>query len=214
MRGDKLIVKEEHIRAARQLMPLLFPKAAQTPDRLIISIGGESGSGKSEIAAALSQSLAEEGITSVILQQDDYFKYPPQTNASMRKRDINHVGPSEVRLDLLDRNLGDIIKGKVDIKKPLVIFDEDRITEETVRVGGLGVIIVEGTYTTILQNVHRHVFIDRTYLDTRKTRQCRAREKQDEFLERVLQIEHDIISSHKAKADIIVTKDYGVAENA
>lgn len=210
MKGDKLVIQEGHVKAARHMMKLLFPHIMKTQSKFIITIAGESGSGKSEIAATLSEFLSEKGIKSTILQQDDYFVYPPKTNAKMRRKDISHVGLSEVRLAVLDQNLHDIMEGKGEIDKPLVIFDDDLITKETVKLEGIKAIIVDGTYTTILKNVHRRIFIDLTYIDTRETRSCRAREEQDGFLEKILEIEHKIISSHKPQADIIVTSNYEV----
>jgi len=213
MRGDKLVIHEGHRRASRQIMPLLLPQIEKARKAFIITIAGESGSGKSEIAAVLSESLLEEGIKSLILQQDDYFVYPPKTNTRKRTEDISHVGMSEVHLALLDRNLKDIKEGKSELVKPLVIFEEDRITQETVKLEGIKAVIVEGTYTTTLKNVHRRTFIDRTYTDTRAARKRRLREQQDDFLEKILEIEHKIISSHKPRADIIVTKNYEVEKN-
>ncbi len=105
------------------------------------------------------------------------------------------------------------MEGKSEIEKPLVIFEEDRIAKETVTMKGIKVVIVEGTYTTNLRNVHQHIFIDRNYIDTRETRKHRAREEQDEFLEKVLEIEHTIISSHKPNADIIISKNYTMEKN-
>ena len=213
MRGDKIFVEGKHLRAARELMESLLPEITQSSGKFIMTIAGESGSGKAEEAEAFSGFLAKRDLKFVILQQDDYFVYPPRTNAQMRRKDIGHVGISEVHLDLLDENLAHIMAGKGEIVKPLVIFADDRITEETITLGEVRVVIVEGTYTTLLKNVQRRVFIDRTYLDTRETRKHRAREEQDEFLEKVLRIEHEIISSHKVQADIIITADYGVKEN-
>ena len=213
MRGDRIFVLGKHIRAARELMELLLPEITRSSGKFIMTIAGESGSGKSEVAEAFSGFLTKRDLKFVILQQDDYFVYPPRTNAQMRRKDIGHVGISEVQLDLLDGDLADIMAGKGEIVKPLVIFADDRITHETITLGGVRVVIVEGTYTTLLKNVQRRVFIDRTHLDTRETRKHRAREEQDEFLEKVLRIEHEIISSHKAQADIIITADYGVKEN-
>lgn len=210
MKGDKLVIQEGHVKAARHIMKLLLPQIRKTQSKFVITIAGESGSGKSEIAAVLSEFLSEKGIKSTVIQQDDYFVYPPKTNAKMRRKDISHVGLSEVHLAVLDQNLHDIMEGKSEIDKPLVIFDEDLITKETVKLEGVKAIIVDGTYTTILKNAHQRIFIDRTYVDTKETRKCRAREEQDEFLEKILQIEHKIISSHKPQADIIVTNNYEV----
>jgi uridine kinase len=213
LRGDKLIIHEGHIRAGGQVAELLFPEIMEAESKFIVSIAGESGSGKSEIASVLDEWLLEREIKSIILQQDDYFIYPPKTNADMRRKDIGHVGVTEVRVELLDQNLKDMAEGKTEIEKPLVIFDEDRIERETINLEGIKVAIVEGTYTTVLRNVHRHIFIDRSYIDTRESRQQRARERQDEFLEKILEIEHEIIAAHKPRADIIVTKNYEVKMN-
>jgi uridine kinase len=210
VKGDKLVVKDEHIAAARRLAEIILPRIESLPGRLVLTIAGESGSGKSELAVALRQELFDRGIRSVILQQDDYFKYPPHTNAELRKRDLSHVGPSEVRLDLLDRHLAEILRGAEEIEKPLVIYEEDRIVTEKLDLKNAKVVIVEGTYTSLLGNVHLRVFIDRTYRETRAARLERAREAQDEFLEKVLEIEHRIISQHRANADVVITQDYRV----
>ncbi len=111
MRGDKLIIQDGHRKAAWQIMEVLLSQIMQAEGKFIITIAGESGSGKSEIATALSQLRAEKGIGSLILQQDDYFVYPPKTNARMRRQNTNHVGLSEVHLTVLDQHLHDILMG-------------------------------------------------------------------------------------------------------
>ncbi len=210
MRGDILIINENHRKAARQVIDLIFDKIKSKKGKYIISVAGESGAGKSEIAASIAEVLTGKNISSFIFQQDDYFVYPPKTNAKMRIKDIRHVGMSEVKLDLIDEELKTILGGNNKIEKPLVIFEEDRIDKETVNLENVKVIIVEGTYTTTLKNIDQRVFIDKDLNDTRESRKKRNREKQDEFLEAILLIEHKIISAHKTLADIIITKDYEV----
>jgi uridine kinase len=73
------------------------------------------------------------------------------------------------------------------------------------------VIIIEGTYTTLVDNIDCHVFIDRNRDDTREDRLKRNREKQNDYLERILEIEHNIISRHKDMADIIINKEFKVS---
>lgn len=214
MIGDKLVIKKEHLKSGRHIAELLYPMIMKTKGRFIVTIAGESGSGKSELATTITQALLEKGLRSKIIQQDDYFVYPPKTNEKMRREDMDRVGLFEVNLAVLDQSLCDIIAGKRRIAKPLVIFEDDCITKETLVLDKIKVVIVEGTYTSNLKNVHCHVFIDRTYLDTREARQQRSREKQDEFLEKVLEIEHKIISSHKPLAAIVVTKGYEVVNES
>jgi len=211
MRGDKLVPKPEHHKAARGLSRLLFPLFKVFEKGFAVTIGGESGSGKTELAIALSQVLEQQDVSTLILQQDDYFVYPPRTNAKMRKRNIGHVGPSEVRLNLLDQHLAQFHQGTKQIIKPLVIYQDNLITTETVNLEGIDVLIVEGTYTTLLKNADARIFIDRSFLQTKADRLKRAREAQDEHLDRILEIEHRIIAGHKETADIIVGAGYEVS---
>ena len=210
MKGDKLVITDKHRRAAQGVAEILLPQIEAAPGRFVITIAGESGSGKSEVAAVLSELLTARGIKNAILQLDDYFCYPPKTNDRMRREDISHVGDREVRIDLVDQNIRNICEGANEITKPLVIYDDDVITEEKLDLEGVKVVIVEGTYSTMCKNAHRRVFIDRTRDDTREVRRHRAREVQDDYLEKVLEIEHGIVCKHKKDADIIITRDYHV----
>ncbi len=210
MKGDILIIKEHHRKAGEEIARLLLPEINSSKDAYFITVAGESGAGKSEIATSVADSLKGKGINSYVFQQDDFFIFPPKTNANKRKEDINWVGMQEIKLDLLDEIISAIKNGLTEIEKPLVIFDEDKITEETIELSGIKAIIIEGTYTTALKNADVHVFIDRNINDTRDSRKERAREAQDDFLEKILTIEHKIISSHKSKANILVNKDFTV----
>ena len=66
MKRDKLIIKDEHRRAALGIMDLLWPELEAHRGKYILTIA--------------------PGIESRIIQQDDYFIYPPQTNLRMRRR--------------------------------------------------------------------------------------------------------------------------------
>jgi uridine kinase len=208
MKGDILIIDEHHRRAASQVVELIIDRIQSTKNKFVITVAGESGAGKSEVAASIAEKLAGSGYKSLIFGQDDYFRLPPKTNAKQREKDIAWVGPGEVKLDLLDHNLADFISGKHTITKPLVDFNANTIGEETLETSGFDIAIAEGTYTTLLKNVECRIFIDRNIRDTKEARQKRNREKQDEFLEKILFIEHEIISQHKAIADIVITKDF------
>lgn len=212
MRGDKIVIEEHHRKAGDQIAEALAPKIKETEGKYTITVAGESGSGKSETATAIAEALEERGIACVIFQQDDYYVYPPKTNDATRRKDISWVGSNEVKLDVIDQNLEDFLDGKAEVEKPLVIYDEDRIDSETMSVGEAKVVIAEGTYTTMLENVNTHVFINRNRLDTRAHREKRDRDvsELDDFTEEVLKIEHEIISKHKERADIIITKEYKV----
>ncbi len=213
MKGDVLIISDDHRKAARQAYNLLKDKLSGSGKKNSITVAGESGAGKSEIAASLAEEMEKDGFRTYIFQQDDYFVFPPKTNAVERRKDIKHVGTGEVKLGLLDEHLSKARDGKEKIEKPLVIFDEDKITSETIDPAEYDVFLAEGTYTTLLDHADFRVFIDRDIFDTRASRLKRNREKQDDFLEQILEIEHNIISNHKELADIIITKDYEAINN-
>jgi uridine kinase len=148
----------------------------------------------------------------VIFQQDDYFVYPPKTNDAARRADIAWVGIQEVRLDLMDEHIRAFTEGISPIEKPLVDYEKDTILSESMDPKGARVAIADGTYTTLLENVMCRVFIDRDYHATRAHREKRRRDESelDTFIDRVLEIEHQIISAHRKLANIIVNEDYSV----
>ncbi len=213
MRGDSIVVEAHHVKAATGVVKLVLPLIEAHPGKYTITIAGESGSGKSETATALADVLEAAGKTCLILQQDDYFVYPPKTNDRTRRADINWVGPQEVHLDLLSEHLKAFKDAVPALEKPLVIYEEDRVTSERLDTGDAEVAIAEGTYTTLLSNVDTHVFIDRDYLQTREHRNKRRRDaaELDPFIDKVLAIEHEIISGHKPLAQLVVNDDYSVS---
>ena len=208
MKGDILIIDDNHRQAAAQVVELILKDIQNAQKKYVITVAGESGAGKSEIGRSIADKLLDYDIEAYVFGQDDYFLYPPKTNAKQREKDIAWVGIQEVRLDLLDQNIRDAVEGDPKITKPLVDFDADKIGEEQVDLKPYKVLIAEGTYTTALQNVDCKVFIDRNKMDTIESRKKRNREKQDEFLDRILTIEHEIISKHKAMADIVISKEW------
>lgn len=212
MRGDTIIIEEHHRRAAAEIAPVLLSNIRASGGKYTVSVAGESGSGKSETAAAIAEVLSQEGIDSVIFQQDDYFVYPPRSNDSARRNDIAWVGPGEVRLDLLDDHLQAFRDGAASIDKPLVDYETDSIAAEDMPTAGARVAIAEGTYTSLLANIDTRIFIARNYEETRAHREKRKRDaaELDPFIDEVLKIEHAIISEHRVRADIVIGADYTV----
>ena len=208
MKGDILIIDDNHRKAGKQVADLILKEIKDSKNKYVITVAGESGAGKSETAFSIAEVLEKENLKCFIFGQDDYFVYPPKTNAAQREKDINWVGMPEVKLDLMDPNLKDVLEGNTKLTKPLVDFDADKIGEETVDLKDYDVLIAEGTYTTSLKNADCRVFIDRNKMDTIESRKKRAREAQDEFLDKILTIEHEIISKHKALADIVISKEW------
>jgi len=205
MIGDKLVITDYHRSAAAKIFDRLSALINADQEIIAATIAGESGCGKSETAAVLASLCKADGFKTIVLQQDDYFKLPPKKNHQKRLADISWVGPGEVQLCLLEANIN-AIKSRLASKltKPLVNYELNLITEEILDLVNLKVIIVEGTYTTMLKNVDFKAFINRTFYQTKKARLKRSRDPASNFLEKVLLIEHEIIAAHKYFADIII----------
>lgn len=213
MKGDRLVLLDYHKRAASEIVSHILQYIRNKKTRYVITVAGESGSGKSETGMAIADELDKFGIKSVLLGQDDYFVLPPKSNDLKRREDPDWLGPHiEVKLDVLERNLVNAIQGKREIIKPLVDYDLNTIEDEIINLDGIKVLIAEGTYTSLLKHVDTRIFISRDWKDTLEHRQIRKRgnEVGDPFIEQVLRIEHKIIAGHKQLADILITKDYDV----
>jgi uridine kinase len=205
MIGDKLVITEYHRSNGRRVAEAVLRKIEGLNRRFAVTVAGESGSGKSETAATTAEALEARGFRTAILGQDDYFRLPPKSNARKRREGIEWVGLGEVRLDLMDEHLRAAKAGADAIVKPLVYFDEDRIDEETLSLDGVDIVIAEGTYTTTLEEADLRAFIDATYHHTLEHRKKRARDAAEgAHIEQILEIEHRLISSHKARADVIL----------
>ena len=196
-----------------KIVSYLSGEIACKTSRYIISVAGESGCGKSETANAIAVELEKLGFKSVILGQDHYCYLTPKFNDLKRKEDPEWLGPHvEIKMDLLQKNLRDAVKGEESITKPVINSVENSITDKNISLVGIKVVIAEGTYATLLRNVDTKIFIDRNRLDTLEDRKKRNRrnEVNDPFTEQILITEHKIIAGHKLLADIVVTKDFDV----
>lgn len=204
MIGDKVVLSEDFLAPAyRVLSHKLINRG------MVVSVSGESGSGKSTLALALQKVLEEKGLKTLVLHMDDYFILPPAANHNKREQDLSAVGPHEVRLDLLQQHIDAFKNGSKEILKPLVYYKENSIQSERIDLSDKDVVIVEGTYTAALKTDFS-IFIARTYKDTFDDRVKRARDPITPFVEKVLAIEHKIISDLGQNADLVLDKNFQI----
>ncbi len=204
-----------HKRVAKEIINEIIIKIKQKQTRYIITIAGESGSGKTQTGKAFLLELEKHKINSVLLQQDDYFVLPPASNDAKRKSDPLWLGPHvEVDLDLLNKNILDALKGKNEILKPSTDYISNSVKTINLNLKGIKVIIIEGTYTSLLRHVDTKIFIASNWKDTLPYRKKRNRgnEVNDAFVENILVTEHLIIAGHRYLADYILSKDYNITK--
>nr|MBC7611823.1 zeta toxin family protein [Pseudopedobacter sp.] len=178
---------------------------------ITISLAGESGSGKTTLAKAIKMMLEEEDKKVVLLHQDDYFKLPPQQNHIARMKDFNHVGPQEARLSLLDEHLHLIKSNQItSIEIPHMNWLNDSEEKIMLNVANVDVILVEGTYTSLLKEINKRIFINSDFKKTKQNRIIRNRETVTDFIEKVLKRENEIIQQHLKLADIVVDHEFKI----
>lgn len=183
------------------------PSGNETP--LVVSICGESGSGKSVISKAMELALKQKGYSTFVLHMDNYFQLPPREISQKREESLLSVGPQEVNLERLDRQIKSIAQGEPSITLPTINFKDNKMAEITVSLPpDLQYLLVEGTYVSLLKNTQLKVFIRRNYMDTHIHRSARMREPQTELIEKVLNIEHNIVSQFVCSADIVINKSF------
>ncbi len=210
MTGDIIHIKKHHLPPARKIFNIIQPRLEESNSVFTLSVGGESGSGKSTLSLAVKAVLEENGFHAFIFHMDDYFRLPPKDNHDRRMEDINHVGPGEVNLELLQDHIDRCREGVEMLRKPLVHYRENQIREVLVELEEADVVIAEGTYVTLLDHIDCKIFMQRNYRDTYESRLRRARDPMTSFNEEVLKIEHRIVLQHREHADILVDKNYNV----
>jgi len=210
MKGDIIVLERHHIEVGKKIVNSIKELIEAKASRYIITVAGESGSGKSETGKAIADSLAEYNIEAVLLGQDDFFVLPPKANDTARRSDASWLGPHvEVEMNLLNSLILKAIEGEGNLICPQIDYDQDTIEQQVVELTGVKVVILEGTYTSLLRHVDTKVFIDKNRLETLEHRQKRNRgnEVGDPFIEGILEMEHKIIAGHRYLADFIISKD-------
>ena len=143
---------------------------------------------------------------------EDFFILPPASNHAQRLKDIAHVGPQEVDIDRMKTLIADFKNNGHKIWVPRVNYYENSIAEIEIDLSEQQVLIVEGTYAFLLQDTDFHLFMTRNFEQTKELRLARNRgtEAQDDFIEQVLVLEHQIISKSAAKANALIDYNFNL----
>jgi uridine kinase len=183
--------------------------AAQLLDgrRLVIGVAGESGSGKSTAAAQLAELLNGRGIPTAFINQDNYFVRPPRTNHEFRLQDLASVGPQEVQLALIAEHVRAFREGRT-VTTPVVNYPENRFDSVSRDFAGLQVLIVEGTYTLMIDGLDVRVFLEATHRDTHERRLARNRDIWEPIIDTILDIEHRLIAPQADRAHWLIDRDF------
>ena len=204
MLGDVLLIAEKHQRAGAQIVARINEIES---DKVVVAIGGESGSGKSELAHVVARALKDVGRLAKILHIDNYYTVRPQDREAWRKENgIESIGLGEIDWELLDEHLDAFRNGQTAVL-PCIDLLTDQIDDLHTDFAPIKVVIVDGLYPLHVAADMR-VLIDLTYHDTKKAQLLRGKEPQNEYRLSVLKREHDVVQSLRHLADFLVTPDF------
>ncbi|MBT8350168.1 MAG: hypothetical protein KJO26_02895 [Deltaproteobacteria bacterium] len=152
---DKLRITAGHDKAANELVPVILD-ALKSKEKVIFAAGGESGTGKSEIAYLVGQILNEKGVSAVEWSFDNAYVTSPEEREEKRGEDYNNnVGLNEMNRSKIEEVMSCFEKNKP-VNVPIVIINEDGsrpIKKITLNMEGRKVLIFDGLYAALIGEI-------------------------------------------------------------
>ena len=212
MLGDILLIQEKHKKASEAIIQKILKNKK---DKYIVGISGESGSGKTELAHVIAKGLRKHGIFAKPLHTDNFYNTHPLERREWRNKQgiENVVGYNEYKWDEINKVIDDF-KNNRKSQIPCVDLVTEQVDQLITDFSEVDMLIVDGLYAIKADDIDLRVFIDLTYLETKKknTKDSRGKEVMDEVRWATLAQEHKMVQSLKSLADLIITKDYDVVE--
>ena len=195
---------------AEKIAEELAREVVQKSPAKVYRVSGESGCGKTTLAKAIVKEFEAQGKKAVLISQDEYFHLPPRQNHNKRVEDFEWIGLGEVDWKLLNGVIDQVLDPAVAaVEVPEMDWELDTKEWKTMDAEEVDVVVIEGTYVLGEKREGEvGIFFEHTYVDTRENRLARNREVVDDFIQRVLEREHGIISALRKDADLVVNKDY------
>ena len=204
MLNDKITVTVKHLEAADVVVDGL--KAILQP-KFIIAIGGEVGSGKSTLAYATAQKLKKQGVSSKILDLDDFYKISPKERKGWRRTNgIESIGPEEYDWNKINHVIDDFYHDRESVM-PCVDLITDEVDTLTTFFNNIDVLIINGLYATKLNQANFKVFIELTYDETRDAQLYSGKEEITEFRKQILEREHQMVNELKHGSNLFFDFD-------
>ena len=195
---------------AEKIAEELARELVQKSPAKVYRVSGESGCGKTTLAKAIVKEFEARGKKVVLISQDEYFHLPPRQNHNKRVEDFEWIGLGEVDWKLLNGVIDQVLDPAVTaVEVPEMDWELDTKEWKTMDAEVVDVVVIEGTYVLgEKRDGEVGIFFEHTYVDTRENRLARNREVVDDFIQRVLEREHGIISALRKDADLVINKDY------
>jgi uridine kinase len=189
-----------------------------TAGRLIIGIGGGSGSGKTTIAQSIVEAIGHDDVA--LIQHDAYYR--DQTHLPLEQRaKVNYDHPDSLETDLLVEHLEELRSGRP-VERPVYDFTVHNRSSETVPVDPRPVVVVEGIMV-LYEEALRALMDLKVYVDADADLRIVRRLERDinergrsfeavrrQYLETVRPMHLQFVEPSKRYADIVIPEGYNV----
>ncbi len=149
---DKLRITEGHEKAANGLVPIIL-QALKINEKIIFAVGGESGTGKSEVAYLVGDALNKQEIPTVSWSFDNAYTIPPAIREEKRAENYEkNVGVIEMNRSLIKDVIFCFEKEKP-VTVPVITINGDGsrpVKEITLEMEGKKVLIFDGLYAALI----------------------------------------------------------------
>lgn len=221
MPGDKIVISEDHILKATLIFPELLKVIKQTgKEKVVISVYGGSGVGKSEIASLLAYYFGDLSIGTYILSGDNYPYRIPKFNDLERERVFATKGVEGLReylgseYEINYKEVNEILRqfhdGRATIYLRRMGREPEELWYEEVPFDGTQILILEWTHgnNSNLTGVDIPIFLNSTPEETLEHRRKRNRDGavDSPFTTMVLTLEQELLASQRPTAKISVAK--------
>ena len=211
---------------AKELYKVMTKYANCQNKKMVISIFGGSGCGKTTLSAVISQYFLNDGIGCYVLSGDNYPKLCPEHNDEERQRIYEKDGtdglseylgtPKEIAFDEINRVIAEFKEGKQTIALRKLGREKDAACYENMDFHNIRILLIEWTHggSKYLSGVDVPVYIDSIPEDTLDRRRKRNRDKNtgSELIRNVLNVEQEKLVQQAKSAKIIVNRDGGIYE--
>jgi len=208
MKGDKLLFQKHHKLKAKRLTGKITSDYYKEGTKYIIALGGESGTGKTEIVYYLRAMLYELGIRVQIISLDDYYKVKWSIRNKVREETkAKDVGSPEIDWELLDATINTFKEGKEEnvfrqLNKYIDDYEYTYFNDTSV-----DILIIEGLYALDIDKADLRIYLEGSYQETRSFRLEREKERQGLLRDLILEKESECVRSTYDRANLIVTFD-------
>jgi len=154
--------------------------------------------------------LKEENIRVKVIHTDNYYKIQPLLREEWRRnKGFDKIGKDEYDWVKIRKTIRDF-KEEQECVIPCIDLIPEQVDKLITDFSKIDLLVIDGLYAIDAPDIDLRVFIDLTYQETKINQIIRLKEELNTFRLKILDREHQAVTSLKPQADLIVNKAYQV----